>query len=224
MHLILLFLALFSLLEAKHCTFVPPTDWEIAHLKKASPFIKIGFIGKGSTDFRPSINLATEEVDVSLKEYVKAVKELQMGDPQTKWRDLGVFQMKGGAGKLVEMTNSSPYGEMKVLQAFLLKDQKAYILTAAVLKDDFAKLQSELLKSFRSLDLISDIWSPIADRLEREKFQQLFTSLGTHQEKETEWQQLQEEVQTNSSLGPYWQFMALQEGRAKIYPSADLQQ
>ncbi len=167
------------------------------------------------------MNLATEEVDISLKEYVKAVKDLQQSDPQTQWRDLGVFRMKGGTGKLVEMTNASPYGELKVLQVFLVQNKRAYILTAAVCKEDFPKMQSELLKSFRSLDLIPDICAPIANRLEREKFQDFFNLLGSSQEKEAEWQRLQNEVNSISDLGPYWQFLALQEGRAKIYSESE---
>ncbi len=141
-------------LEARHCTFTPPSDWEMAQLTTPSPHVKMGFVGKGSAVFRPSINLATEEeVDVSLKEYVKAVKELQLADPMTKWRDLGKFAMEGGTGRLIEMTSPSPWGEVKVFQAFLVADQTAYILTAAVLKEDLPKLQSQLLASLRSLTL-----------------------------------------------------------------------
>ena len=83
----LIFLTLLNFASAKHCTFIPPTGWEIAQLKNPSPHVKIGFIGKGTGEFRPSINLAEEEVDVPLKEYVKAVKELQLADPTAKWRD-----------------------------------------------------------------------------------------------------------------------------------------
>lgn len=221
MRLFFILISLFSLVEAKLCYFVPPAGWEIAHLKNPSAHIKIGFIGKGSTEFRPSINLATEEVDVSLKEYLKAVKELQLGDPQVKWRDLGKFPMQSGSGRLVEMSTASPYGELKVLQAFFIKEGTAYILTSAVIKDDFPKFQSELLKAFRSLQVVNDLWTPIVDPKERDKFQSIFTSLGSSEAKEQEWQQLKNEVDSLSKLGPYWQFLALQEGREKIYTGRD---
>src|SRR5579872_5748842 len=110
MRAILLFLSLFTFAHAKHCTFIPPSGWEIAQLKNPSPHVKVGFIGKGTGEFRPSINLAEEDVDVSLKEYVKAVKELQLADPTTKWRDLGKLPMQSGTGRLTEMSNSSPWG------------------------------------------------------------------------------------------------------------------
>lgn len=213
---ILLLLALLNFANAKHCTFVPPSGWEIAQLKNPSPHVKIGFIGKGTGEFRPSINLAEEEVDVPLKEYVKAVKELQLADPTTKWRDLGKFQMQGGTGRLTEMTSISPWGEIKILQALFVAEDKAYILTAAVLKEDLPKFQSELLKSFRSLIVAEELWTPIADILKQAEFQTFFASLGGP-DKEDEWKKLQAQVVSHKALGPYWQFLALQEGRARIY-------
>ena len=204
-------------LQASHCYFVPPVGWEIAHLKTPSPHVKIGFLGQGSTDFRPSINLAVEEVDVSLKEYVKAVKELQLTDPTTQWRDLGPLPMKGGRGQLTEMSGSCPWGDIKIFQAFLVADQTAYILTAAILKEDLPKVREALFAAFRSLNVVSDLSSPLSNANEREAFQALFTSLGKSGEKEEEWKKFQREVEHFSELGPHWQFLALQEGRLKIF-------
>ena len=189
----------------------------MAHLKVPSPHVKIGFVGKGSTEFRPSMNLATEEVDVSLKEYVKAVKELQLADPSVHWRDLGKFPMQGGVGCLTEMSNTSPWGEIKVLQAFLVLRNTAYILTAAVLKKDFPRFQAELLQSFRSLAVVPDLFSPIPDPGQRKDFQTFFAALGCGDTPDLEWEILQNRVEALTQLGPYWQFLALQEGRAKIY-------
>lgn len=145
---------MFFLLFAAQCLFTPPSGWEQAQLKTPSPYVQIGFLGKGSTEFRPSMNLATEEVDVPLKEYIKAVKELQLEDPSVKWRDLGKLSMQAGTGRLIEMTNASPWGEMKILQAFFVSSGTAYILTASVLKEDFPAIQAELMKSFQSLNII----------------------------------------------------------------------
>src|SRR5690242_8383837 len=115
---------MFSILIASAiCTFSPPESWEIAQLKVPSPHIQIGFIGKGSNNFRPSLSLSIEEeVDASLKEYVKAVKEIHTAEPNTKWRDLGKIQTLAGEGRLVEISRPSSYGEeMVVLQAMLVK-------------------------------------------------------------------------------------------------------
>lgn len=217
MRWIFLLLSVFALANAKHCTFIPPSGWEIAQLKTPSPHVKIGFVGKGSGEFRPSINLAEEEVDVSLKEYVKAVKELQLADPMTQWRDLGKFPAKNSEGRLTEISNPSPWGEIKILQALFVEEETAYILTGAVLKKDFLKVQNELLKSFRSLTLAENLWIPIADAAKRAEFKALFGTLGSSEEKEAEWEHLQQTIIAHAELGPYWQFLALQEGHAKIY-------
>ena len=217
MRLLILFFLVFSTLEASVCYFIPPKNWEAAQLKKPSPHVKIGFIGKGSTDFRPSINLATEEVNLSLKEYVKVVKELHLQDPQVKLRDLGKFSMKGGKGQLLEMSNPSPFGEMKLLQAILVKKGTAYILTAAVLKKEFTKFQKDLLIALESLDLAKDIWSPIQNVELKDKLKSLFSSLGSVESKDKEWKTFQKEILAIDSLGPYWKFLALKEGKHKIY-------
>jgi hypothetical protein len=204
------------LIGGEFCFFTPPQEWEIAQLKNPSPYIKIGFLGKGSSDFRPSINLAVEEVDVPLKQYVKAVKELQKSDPSLKLRDLGPFSTQAGKGQLLEMSSSSPFGELKILQMIFVQKEKAYILTAAVLKEEFAKLQATILKSLQSLRLTSDLWTPIKDEKIQKKLQASLLLLETSAKKEEEFQKFKAQVESFSELGPYWQFLALQEGNAKI--------
>jgi hypothetical protein len=204
-------LSIFAIVEAKYCTFIPPAGWEIAQLKNSSPHVQIGFIGKGSGEFRPSINLASEEVDVSLKEYLKAVKELQTEDPTTKWRDLGKFSMKSGIGRLTEISSESPWGELKIIQ-----DHKVYILTAAILKEELHKFQNELLESLQSLTIYEELWSPIQDENERVQFESFFSSLGKSTEKSLEREQLKKYINSHPQLGPYWQFLALQEGMKKL--------
>ncbi len=213
------FFLLFALgsLYTKECTFLPPKGWEIAQLKTPSPHIKIGFVGKGSGEFRPSLNLALEEgVDVSLKEYVKAVKELQMAESGAAIRDLGPFSMRCGSGRLLEITNPSPWGELRILQALFVEEKNAYILTAAVLKKDFPKFQKELLESLGSLTLTDDLFSQIKNPEERNEFVSFFATLGTRG-KEEEWQMLQTRLSSHATLGPYWVFLVLQKGHTKIY-------
>ncbi|MBX7067490.1 MAG: hypothetical protein K1X28_09695 [Parachlamydiales bacterium] len=216
----ILFLLMISFLHAKVALFTPPAGWEIAQLKNPSPFVKIGFLGKGTGEFRPSINLATEDdVDVSLKEYVKTVKELQMAENSSQVRDLGPFPMQCGQGRLLEITNSSPWGDIKVLQVLFVQEKKAYVLTAAVLKEDFLHFQKEILKSFRSLTLADDLFSQIADTQKRSTFLDFFSKLGQSEKKDSDWENLQKQASQFADLGPYWVFLLLQEGHAKIYSS-----
>lgn len=207
-----------ALLASLICIFQPPSNWEIAHLKKPSPEILIGFIGKGSSsaEFRPSINLAIEEIDGTLKEYVKAVKEIHLAEPKTQWRDLGKFTTKAGVGRLTEMSKPSAWGELKIFQAMVVKENTAYILTAAVLKEDLAKFRPAILESFHSLALVPDLWTPIASSERQKEIQDLFASLNKTGDLEEQKMKLKQQVEAHADLGPYWQFLALREGLSKL--------
>src|SRR5207253_2333301 len=139
--------------------------------------------------FRPSINYAVEETDVSLKEYIKSVKEIQMADSSSKWRDLGRFAMKGGTGRLTEMASQSAWGEIKILQAILVKDKKAHILTTAILKEDFPKYQKDLLAALQSLQFAENVWEPMIDKDKKGKIATLLLSVID----EAKWKELQRE-------------------------------
>jgi len=205
------------------CYFVPPSGWEIAKLVNPSPYIQIGFIGKGSTLFRPSINLALEEVDVNLKEYVKAVKEIHLSDPNTKCRDLGKFEMQAGEGRLLDITCTTAHGEIKQFQGLFVKDNIAYILTIAVLKEDLPKYQSEMIKSIQSLSLIPDLYTPLADPQQRTELKDFFVKMESDLPQESKKKQLEEMqkrlVEKYSQIGPHWQFLVLNEGVSKINQS-----
>lgn len=133
--------------------FAPPTGWQEA--KKPPGGLLSAFVDPNGKEFPSRITLAREDdVDGTLQEYVKAVKTLQTEDPDVKgWRDLGAIAMKGGEGRLIEMNSPSKVGEVKILQAFLLKGKKVHILTASCLKNEFGKFQKSFYDTFRSLSV-----------------------------------------------------------------------
>lgn len=191
-------------------TFIPPQGWEIVSPKV--PTVKIVFLAKGPKSFRPSINLAIEEdVDISLTEYVKAVKEIHREDRMTNCRDLGPFLK----GELLELTQKSTLGEIKKLQYLVVQDNKAYILTAATLKEDFLSLQKEILQSFRSLQISKSLFTQIHDVEKQKELAQFFDNISN----EGDWKIFQSKVAEHKNLGPYWAFLLLQEGYAKVYAS-----
>ncbi len=213
--------------------FHPPSDWECALPENHSPFVQVGFVGKGSSAFRPSINLAIEDIDISAQQYLKAVKEIHTADPGTTWRDLGKISTSAGEGRLTEITTRSSIGEVKMLQMILVKEKKAYILTGATIKADYLKLQDLLTKTFKSFSLIPSLLSP-ASTDHAEQIAALFSAVGEdvpdliEKQKAARWERLQEIVLKESpKLGRYWQFLVLSEGYEKIYhnhKSAHLEQ
>lgn len=207
-----------SLFSGQICYFIPPEKWEIAQPKSDLGHLQIGFVNTSYRTFPPRISLATEEdAGTSVKEYVKAVKELQGTDPAIKeWRDLGALKMQGGSGHLIEMQSSSSLGDIKILQAILIKNETAYILTASALKKDFPSIQSQILKTFQSLTLIPDLLAPIKDLGKKEELKKIFASLGKSAEAKTELQNLQKSLKSYADLGAYWEFLALKEGADRI--------
>lgn len=198
------------------CLFTPPPDWETAKPQKGSE-VEVGFIGRGQKEFRPSINLISEEIDCDLKQYVKAVKKIHLAEPGTRWQDLGPLHTKGGEGRLTEIRTPSSFGELHLFQAIFVKEKKAYILTAALSKEDLPSLQKEVLESFASLNFYPDLWSAVPEKTLRLNL--LSTLEKGAADPKSRWESLQTLVlKEGAALGSYWQFLALKEGYAKISP------
>jgi hypothetical protein len=213
----------FFLCLASVCTFVPPEGWECVKNPAPSSYVQIGFLGEGdaSTPFRPSLNLAIEETHLSLKEYLKVVRELHETEMNVRWRDLGQLTFHAGQGRLTELTSHSPCGEVKMLQGIFVSGGHAYILTGATLKEEFSQHQSKLLSSIRSLVLSPNLFSRIEDKAKRLEFEErfkTFETLSTLEMKKAAWEKLQKRILEDfSSLGSYWHFLILQEGYKRIF-------
>jgi len=200
--------------------FDPPSGWQFALPTSLPSCIQIGFFGKGSTSFRPSINLAIEEVDVGLKEYVKAVKEIHLSEPGTTWRDLGKFKTRSGEGRLAEIGMTNAFGPIKMLQMIVVKEKTAYILTAATHRNDFLRVQETILQAFQTLRLEPDLFSPLPEG-KRKRFDEFFSQIGQaleSGERDAKWADLQRlALQEAPEMGEYWQFLVLKAGREKLY-------
>ena len=213
------------LLGAHFFYFVPPEGWLPARPQSVSTCVQIGFIGQGKTQFHPSLNLAIEETQASLKEYVRAVKAIHLAQVGTKWLDLGAFQMRAGAGRLIQLEISSPLGPQCVMQALFVQGGRAYILTGACLKEELLTFRSTFIDSFCSFTEIPDLLAPVDDLVHKEILQRCLGSLGRFPLEgdrtalqEEQWQELQALVaKVGVSLGGYWQFLVLQEGYQKIH-------
>jgi len=218
----LFFFPLFLIANASIPLFDPPEGWECAFPDKLSPCVQVGFLGKGSTPFRPSINLAIEEVNVNLKEYVKAVKGVHLAEKGTVWRDLGKFKTRAGEGRLTEISTTSPLGSIKMLQMIVVAGKTAYILTGASIKEDFLKFHDIFSKTFQSLRLEGDLFASLPAEKKKE-FELFFSNLGQSLSDESvrqeRWLELQKLVfQGAPEMGDYWKILVLKTGREKLYP------
>jgi hypothetical protein len=207
-----LFLTPIFLFSEKTPLFTPPSGWECASPKAFSSHVCIGFVGSGKNIFfRPSINLATEQVDISLKEYVQAVKKIHLADPLIQLRDLGETSCKIGTAHLLELSSLTPYGEVRMLQFISLYEHTAYLLTGAVLKEEYLNFYSLLLQSFHSLILVDDL-SSLLTAEEKEKLEKQTQELKncSVEKKKKGWESFQNYVQQNfKEQGSYWKILFL---------------
>ena len=59
-----------------YATFIPPTKWNAVDESLLSPRVVTAYVDRSSTGFLPSINLAIENTDLDLKEYLRYAKAL----------------------------------------------------------------------------------------------------------------------------------------------------
>jgi len=214
--------------EAYHCYFIPPKGWDLADQSKLSPRVKICFIGKSSNNLLPSVNLATEEVNISLKAYIDIVKSDCERDPNCVWRDLGKYNTPLGEGRLTEREMKTKWGVSRQVQLIVIKDQRAYILTAGALKEEFSRHYQAFENVLKSLTITSDLTAISPEK--KELLQKLIgnlqteftaaqnTGLSATQALESKnfqkdsWKPFQQKIINDfTEMGAYWQILLLRD-------------
>ncbi|NGX38022.1 MAG: hypothetical protein K1000chlam2_01191 [Chlamydiae bacterium] len=156
-----------SVILAAHCLFSPPSDWEIADSKTPSKRIIVGFVDKSKSGFRPSLNLTYERVTIPLNEYLAIVQKNCAAKKQL-WRHLGKIETQSGPAELIQIETKTPFGPVRILQAILLKNEEAFILTAGMRKADFGKHAATIESAFRSMSICEDLFEKVSNEQIRE--------------------------------------------------------
>ncbi len=195
-----------AVLNADYCYFVPPKGWEIVNPQKLTGRVQVQFLGKSSKGFYPSLNLAFEEVNLTMPEYLKAVKKIHEADRNNTWRDLGKIPTKAGVAHLTQIDSATASGTVRILQVLFLKDHTVYILTGSALKEEFAAYYKEFEKAFKSLTVTGDLVStvPQAERQEKLKASLATTTIDNLRTLE---KLLHKEF---ADMGAHWQFLVMQ--------------
>lgn len=213
--------------DSDHCYFIPPQGWDLADQSKLSPRVKICFIGKTSKNLRPSVNLAIEKVDISLKTYVDIVKRDCANDPNTRWRDLGKYQTSLGEGRLTEREVKTEWGISRQIQLIVIKDHTAYILTAGADKEEFPRYYKDFEAVLRSLNTAEDLAASYPAE-KRSALRELIGKLQADFKKTNDpkiatedalddflkesWEPFQQKVINDfTEMGPYWQILLLRD-------------
>ncbi|MCH9627059.1 MAG: hypothetical protein S4CHLAM2_06930 [Chlamydiales bacterium] len=111
------------------------------------------YVGTGKSQFSPSINIACEETTMLSDEYLALAKSYHEGEGDTRCRPLGKVKTQAGQADLLQIDRSTQWGNVRFLQAVVVRDHTAYVITATCLQQEFASLSPQLLKSIQSFEL-----------------------------------------------------------------------
>lgn len=143
-------------------TLIPPKGWDCIKDQEQLPQkVHTIYIGTGKTQFSPSINIASEPTPMSCEQYLSLAKSYHEGQGDTRCKSLGTIQTKAGTAKLLQIDRATQWGNVRFIQAVLVCDQTAYVVTATCLQEEFASLSSPIFKSIQSFSLTS----PDQDRI-----------------------------------------------------------
>ncbi|MGH2612222.1 MAG: hypothetical protein ACRDFB_04130 [Rhabdochlamydiaceae bacterium] len=209
------------------CFFIPPKGWEIANPEILAPRVHICFLGKTSKGLAPSINLATEPVNVSLESYVEEVRKIHSADPNSRWRDLGKYKTLLGAGRLTELETPTEGGMARMVQLIVLKEGVAYVLTASAIKEEFSKYYKtfdQVLGSLQSTSNLIESYPYKKNQLKKliEELDQKFINSGSDFNSESfqkeSWKPFENKIINDfTEMGPYWQILLLKELQTSIF-------
>ncbi len=168
--------------------FIPPKDWVLSNPKTYTKYIKVAFSKNQKAIYRPTINLSIQQTDLSLDEYSAEAKKIHEKEPNTTYKILDKIDLKSGQATLSEIFKNTHSIDYKILQMILIKDKVAYILTAACKKEEITTYYPIFLESFKSFELLDDLFSKIPIESKKDvllkKYNTLVSSLKNANEKQ----------------------------------------
>lgn len=158
--------SVFSLLFMSCCTLAmgsnpiyitcPPKGWECiddpAQLPQKVKVIFVG-AGHGNNAFTPSVNLACESTSLSQSDYIAQAKAYHEGRAGTRCNIIGSIQTASGPAQMLQIDRPSQWGDIRFMQAMLVINGEAYVMTATCLKSEFSTLSSQIFKAIQSFTL-----------------------------------------------------------------------
>ncbi len=134
----------------------PPKNWECIQDPTQLPQkIKIIYIGPSSeqNSLNPSLNVACEGTNLKLEEYVNLAKTYHESQGRTRCTLLGKIKTQSGDAQLLQIDRISQWGDVRFMQAMMISDQEAYVVTATCLKKEFSRYAASLYKAIQSVKI-----------------------------------------------------------------------
>lgn len=143
----------FSLI-ATDVSLTPPKGWDYIDDPEQLPQkVRFIYVGSGKSQFSPSINLASEETSLPLDEYLVVARSYHEGLSDTRCKSLGKIETRVGPAQLLQIDRPTQWGNVRFLQAIVVCEHTAYVITATCLQEEFASLSPQLFKSIQSFSI-----------------------------------------------------------------------
>lgn len=138
--------------QASDGYFTPPQGWEVIDVKALAPEVDFMARGKTVNMFASTMNVTSEETDLSIDAYMHEVESLY-NEPGKVVTNLGHLQTKSGPMRILQIEEKLPWVELRILQGILVKDHVAYVLTATTEEAQFPGLIATLFESMKSFSI-----------------------------------------------------------------------
>lgn len=130
-----------------------PKGWQCVADKSQLPAkVELIYIGTGKGQFNPSLNIAKETTTMDLKDYVAFARKYHEKEGSTT-SHLGSIDTPEGKAMLVQIDRNTQWGNVRFLQASLIKDETAYVITATCLQNEFGNFYAPFLQAIQSFTI-----------------------------------------------------------------------
>lgn len=149
-----LYTSMTTLLFAVSYKLEAPQGWECINDPKQLPAkVKVVYVGSGKWQLTPSINLAVEESSRTIDEYLEEAKAYHEKSAATKVTKLGIVKTKAGEAKVLQIDRATNWGNVRFIQATLMVNKNAYVITATCLQEEFGQVSRAIFQTIQSFTL-----------------------------------------------------------------------
>lgn len=131
-----------------------PKGWDcVSDTAQLPKKVQCIYIGTAQSALRPTLNVAVEPTNETLNNYYAAAKSYHISEPDTHCNDLGVIITKCGQAKMMQIDRVSTWGNVRFIQASIIIDQVAYVITGTCLREDFSACCATFFDTIQSFNV-----------------------------------------------------------------------
>ena len=132
----------------------PPKGWDcVSDTSQLPKKVHCIYIGSAKSALRPTLNVAIEPTHETLSNYYAAAKTYHISEPDTTCQDMGVIKTKCGEAKILQIDRTSNWGNVRFIQASIIIDQVAYVITGTCLREDFSTCCTTFFDTIQSFNV-----------------------------------------------------------------------